>query len=111
MLDILYNLYANQLHPLSYSQIMMNVLVLLVLTEVLAKMVKGRLAALVPQPIKEVHVKVSFFLSHGQMFFPSTCFHASCYFAIQFLICWDYSFKIANDYCPSFTSNVLPYAK
>ena len=69
MLDILYNLYANQLHPLSYSQIMMNVLVLLVLTEVLAKMVKGRLAALVSQPIKDVHVKVSFFLSRGQVFF------------------------------------------
>lgn len=39
---------------------MMNVLVLLVLTEVLAKTVKGRSAALVPQLTKDVHVKVSF---------------------------------------------------
>jgi len=39
---------------------MMNVPVLRVLTEVLAKMVKGRLAAHVLQPTKDVHVKVSF---------------------------------------------------
>ena len=43
-----------------YSQIMMNVPVPRVLTEVLAKMVKGRLAAHVLQPTKDVHVKVSF---------------------------------------------------
>ena len=39
---------------------MMNVQVLRVLTEVLAKMVKGRLAAHVLQPTKEFYVKVSF---------------------------------------------------
>lgn len=43
-----------------YSQIMMNVPVPRVLTEVLAEMVKGRLAAHVLQPTKDVHVKVSF---------------------------------------------------
>ena len=53
---------------------MMNVLVLLVLTEVLAKMVKGRLAALVPQLTKDVHVKVSFsfVVAWADVFFPST---------------------------------------
>jgi len=39
------------------KKIMMNVPVLRVLTEVLAKMVKGSLAAHVLQPTKDVHVK------------------------------------------------------
>jgi len=38
----------------------MNVPVLRVLTEVLAKMVKGHLAANVLKPTKDVYVKVSF---------------------------------------------------
>ena len=50
------------------------------------------------------------FCRMGTFFFPSTCFHVSCYFAVLFPISRDYSFKIANDYCPSFTCNVLPDA-